>query len=148
MQRRTQGRGKISRQQQRTCLLWGGCRGAVVTFPPCESSKTSVRNGTGFCDDTSNKYYVCRSGRNRNTSTSMQSHPIPFRIELFVPNVVDLGRRQFISIANAIRTPTITKLDTCIILHFPSNSTSLKRPFIPHSAPASSLPRTHFTLLS
>ena len=47
-------------------------------------------------------------------STSMQSHPIPFRIRLFVPSVVDLERRQFKSIATAIHAPTITKFNACI----------------------------------
>ena len=81
-------------------------------------------------------------------STSMQSHPIPFRIELFVPVVDDLGGRQFISIANAIRTPTITKFDICIILSFKLDVRVTKMTHHPHSAPASSLPRTQFTLLS
>ena len=82
-------------------------------------------------------------------STLMQSHPIPFRIELFVPVVDNLGGgRQFISIANAIRTPTITKFDICIMLSVKLDVRVTKMTHHPHSAPASSLPRTQFTLLS
>ena len=62
-------------------------------------------------------------------STSMRCHTMPFRIGLFVPSVDDLERRT--------SSATITKFNTCIILNFPTDSTSLKRPFIPHSASAS-----------
>ena len=94
IKRRTQGWRKISRQRmakKKDVPFVGMMQRSSGDLSAMWVFKDIRLQRNGYSDDSSNEYCGSRCRRNWNMSTSMQSHPIPFRIELFVPVVDDLG---------------------------------------------------------
>ena len=116
-----------------------------MTFPPCESSKTSVCNGTAVVTTPATSIAVAAVGGIGTYRHRYGAIPYHSALSYSCQESLKEAPVDF----NCYLNPHFHyhEFDTCI-LHSPSNSTSLKRPFIPHNAPASSLPRTHFTLLT
>ena len=115
----------------------------VVTFPLfVQSSKTSVCNGASCCDDSSNKYCGSRCGIR---TCRHRCGAIPYHWVIHESSTWRGASSSQLLTSSAL---PLSRNWTLVSICTFCQTTSVKRPIIPRSAPASSLPRTHFTLLS